>query len=314
VAPFASAAERAAGHWRSLVTGGTRTLCRDPAALIEALRSARPTFLFGSPRLWQGVLRYLEDLESPSPLAEAGLERISWAITAGASCPPALRWRLLDLGVRLRELYGMTETGGATITAATVDDIGTVGQPMPGWQVRIGQGGEVHLKADHPSDGYMSSDPSQTFRQDGWVRTGDLGAFDAHGRLCLTGRIKEVIVPLHGHNVSPAALEGELLAACPQIAHACVVGDGRPHLAAIIAADSPAAETAAAVERAIEQTNRTHDQREHIKRYRIVRDQWLVGQELTETLKLRRDQIAQRYATEIEQLYAPAPSRDAVEA
>ena len=303
LAPFASAAERAGGHWRSLIHAGTRTCCPEPARLPEALRAARPTFLFGSPRLWQGVLRYLEAMTGPSRLADAGLDRMSWAITAGAPCPIDTRRRLIELGVPLAELYGMTETGGATITGSGTEDLGTVGRPMPGWQLRISERDEVEIKPAHPATGYLSGSQEHVFRADGWVRTGDLGRIDRAGRLHVTGRIKEVLVPLHGHNISPAALEAELTAACPAITHAFVIGDGRPHLAAIIAVDPSAESPTSLIDAAIEQVNAAREPREHIESYLVIAEEWKVGRELTSTLKLRRDQIAKRYATEIERLY-----------
>jgi long-chain acyl-CoA synthetase len=113
---------------------------------------------------------------------------------------------------------------------------------------------------------------------------------------------KEALVPLHGHNISPAALEAELTAACPAITHACVIGEGRPHLSPIIEVDPSTESPPGLIGAAIQQVNAARDPRERIENYLITGEEWNIGQELTETLKLRRDQIARRYATEIEHL------------
>jgi long-subunit acyl-CoA synthetase (AMP-forming) len=116
----------------------------------------------------------------------------------------------------------------------------------------------------------------------------------------IVGRKKDVLVPLHGHNVSPSRIEAELLAACPGLAHACVVGDGRPHLAALLVTpDAPEA----AVAQAVARVNAQLDPRERVEAHLMLREPWTAGRELTENLKLRRDRIAARYAREIEGLY-----------
>jgi long-chain acyl-CoA synthetase len=141
------------------------------------------------------------------------------------------------------------------------------------------------------------------------VRTGDLGELDAEGRLRLRGRKKEIIVSALGYNIAPARLESALQDACPLILHACAVGEGRPHMAAIIAID-PARERDEAVggagASALELVNAELDSRERIEAHVIVADPWLPGAELTETFKLRRDYIDERYAPAIERMYGPS--------
>jgi long-chain acyl-CoA synthetase len=138
------------------------------------------------------------------------------------------------------------------------------------------------------------------------VHTGDLGELDGEGRLRLLGRKKEIVVSAYGHNVAPAALESALLDACPLILHACAVGEGRPHMAAIVTID-PTREQDGAVERAvaaaIELVNAALDPRERIEAHTIVADPWLPGAELTETLKLRRGYINERYASTVDRMY-----------
>ena len=342
-APFANAAERAAGHWRSLLAGSTRTFCIEPTLVGAALADARPTFLFGSPRLWQGLLSALDATLSVSEratLAEAvtmfraarsrgrpepanpdadlvlselrsriGLERLEWAITAGAPCPVGLQERAHALGLPLAELYGMTESGGATVTRTDGSDIGTVGHAMAGWEIRVMQDGEVCVRSPNGFRGYRGTAETgkASIDEDGWIRSGDLGELDAQGRLKLTGRRSDLIIPAHGHNVAPGPIEAELKGACSLIAHACIVGNGRPYLAALIAFDVPerAVDPSAheAVAEAIALVNSARDPRERIEAHIVLRDPWEPGEELTETLKLRRATIATKFAREMDSLY-----------
>jgi long-subunit acyl-CoA synthetase (AMP-forming) len=136
--------------------------------------------------------------------------------------------------------------------------------------------------------------------------TGDLGELDGEGRLRLLGRKKEIIVSAHGHNVAPTRLESALQDACPLVLHACAIGEARSHMAAIVAID-PMREHDDAVDgtivAAIELVNAELDPRERIEAHTIVADSWLPGAELTETFKLRRGYINERYASAVERMY-----------
>ena len=117
-----------------------------------------------------------------------------------------------------------------------------------------------------------------------------------------------MIVPEHGVNVAPGPIESALKDVCPQIVQVCVVGDGRPHLVALIvidpSGDASGSDARAAVAEAIERVNARFGPRERIEAHAILADAWLPGAELTETLKLRPARIAERYEEKIEGLYA----------
>ena len=121
------------------------------------------------------------------------------------------------------------------------------------------------------------------------------------------GRLKEVIITSDGHNTAPAPIESELIGACPLIAQACLVGDGGPYLAVLITLHDPerAADRATrqAVADALARINARLDPRERIERHAILPDRWQPGDELTDLLKLRRQRIAEKYATQITSLY-----------
>ncbi len=341
--PFAHIGERACGHWRGLVRGSTRTICADPTELPAALLDARPTFLWGSPRVWQALKRALESTLAqhersaldratarlrrvaegePAPsLSEAdqntlaqlrarvGLDRLGRAFTAAAPCQLAIQEHYHALGVPFAEFYAMSELGAPTCGALGVSDLGTVGRPVPGYEVTLAADGEVLVRTDSRARGYRNrpEETAETFDRDGFVGTGDVGALDEQGRLRIIDRKKEFLIDEHGHNTAPAPIESALKSACPLIGHICLVGEGRPYLAALVllepselAAD-PTAQ--AQVADAIERLNASSDPRERIRRHTILIAPWLPGEELTETLKLRRKRIAERHADTIAAMY-----------
>ncbi len=341
---FAHGGERAVGHWYALARGSTRTLCEDPAQLGAALLDARPTFLFGSPQVWQRLKRALQSTldaeeratlhasvervralaggQSAEPLtaeqqetlaalrARIGLDRVSCALTAAAPCPLAVHEHYHALGVPFREFYGMTELGIATVTRAGLLDLGSVGCAVPGYELRLAEDGEVLVRSPHAPRGYHNRprESAEIYGADGWIHTGDIGEIDTEGRLRIVDRKKEMIIPEHGHNVAPSRIESALKNACPEIGHVCVVGHGRPHLAALVVFDPPGRceddQACATVAAAIAQVNVGFEPRERIEAHTILSDRWLPGVELTETFKLRRAQIAERHASAIERLYS----------
>lgn len=339
IGPFAHLAERGAGHWRSLLRGSTRTFCPDPTMLGPTLLDARPTYLFGPPRLWQNLKAKLDStLESSeraalrdritkvrdgrgAPVAEQteqtlealrariGLDRLSRGLTAAAPCPRAVLEYFHALGVGFGEFYGMTETGAVTMTRPGSSDLGTVGVPIPGYEIRLAPNGEVLVHTDSAAAGYLNlpDETSATFGSDGWIHTGDVGTLDPDGPLRVIDRKKELLIPDHGHNVAPALIETELKSACPSIEHACVVGDGRPYLAALIVLEPPELghdeRIRSLVGQAISRINARLDPRERIGSHTILPDPWLPGDELTETLKLRRRRILDKHSETIDQLY-----------
>ena len=341
VGPFAHLAERGAGHWRSLLRGSTRTFCADPTDLGPTLLDARPSYLFGPPRLWQNLKAKLDstldetergaldrgiarvhagDTTPPSEddehalatlRARVGLDQLNRGVTAAAPCPRAvLEYYHGLVGVGFNEFYGMTETGAATMTRPGIADLGTVGVPVPGYEIRLAPDGEVLVRTDSAAIGYRNQpeETTATFPPNGWIHTGDVGTLDDNRRLGIIDRKKELLIPDHGHNIAPGQIESELKGACPTIGHVCVVGDRRPHLAALIVLEPPELanddHAQANVAHAIAQVNATHDPRERIEMHTILPDPWLPGDELTETLKLRRRRILEKHAQAITGLYS----------
>jgi long-subunit acyl-CoA synthetase (AMP-forming) len=221
------------------------------------------------------------------------------------------------LGIEILEVWGLSETTGlATANPPGRARFGTVGPAATGVELWLADDGEVLVRGGIVTPGYRN-DPRRTAEaidEDGWFRTGDVGSLDDDGYLRIVDRKKELIVNASGENVSPANVEALLKSSTTLIGQACIVGDSRPYVAALIVLDSAAAaavpdrdrlvaEIAAAVERANTRLSRP----EQVKRFRVLDCDWPPGgDELTPTLKLKRRPIAAKYADEIEALYAEA--------
>lgn len=329
VGPFAHAGERGLGQWRAHMLGGTRTVCPDPTLLPAALIDARPTFLFGSPQVWQGIRALLlgstrdderalvqaalagaaVDGNAVMPLlARIGLDAVDRGVTAAAPCPLSLQQLFHRLGMPFGEFYGMTEIGPATQTRPGTVDLGTTGVALDGVDVRLAEDGEVLVRGPRAL-GYHNR-PEETaavFGTDGWTRTGDVGVLDEEGRLRIVDRKREILISTSGHNTAPAPIEAAVKSACPAVGQVCIVGDERPYNVALVTL-SPAAtrstEVLRQVEAAIARVNDDVDPRERIVRHAVLDAPWLPGSdELTETGKLRRRVIGTRHAAAIQALY-----------
>jgi long-chain acyl-CoA synthetase len=247
-----------------------------------------------------------------------GLDRCEVAVCAAAPVPPEVLEFFHAIGLPILEVYGLSETSAvATANPPGRPRIGTVGRPIPGVELRLADDGEVLLRGDTVMRGYRNR-PDKTVEAidaEGWLHTGDVGAVDEDGYLRVIDRKKELIINAAGKNMSPANIETTLRAASPVIGQACVIGDARPYNVALLTLDPEASaayagthgedalrsEVAAAVERANARMARV----EQIKRHRVLADDWMPGGvELTPTMKLKRRAIAERYAREIEELYA----------
>jgi len=161
--------------------------------------------------------------------------RVKGIMSGGARLEPEVGRFFLALGLPVMQGYGQTEAG-PVISANPPDAIriDTVGRPLRGVELRLAEDHEILVRGDLVMDGYWRrpDDTAATIR-DGWLHTGDIGALDADGYLRITDRKKDMIVLSGGENVSPAKIEGMLVAE-PEIAQAVVAGDGRAGLSALV--------------------------------------------------------------------------------
>ncbi|MCV7267243.1 AMP-dependent synthetase/ligase [Mycolicibacterium doricum] len=250
------------------------------------------------------------------------------AISGGAPLGTRLGHFYRGVGLTIYEGYGLTETSAA-ITVNRVDDIkiGSVGKLLPGNSMRLGDDGELLVSGGVVFSGYWrNEDETAKAFTDGWFHTGDLGAIDDEGFLTIIGRKKEIIVTAGGKNVAPAILEDQLRAH-PLISQAMAVGDARPFVGALITIDPEAFEgwkqrngkdsgasvgdlatdpdLVAEIDTAVKQANQAVSRAEAIRRFRILPVDFTEDSgELTPTLKVKRNVVAEKFAADIEALYS----------
>ena len=328
VLPAAHIGDRARCLYGALTAfGHTVTTVADPADLLRAMREVRPIYFGNPPRTWEkfraGIVRdfgadIAERARRDPALALAvrtslGLDRVRWISTGSAPTQPDQFAFFESLGIRLCELWGMTETC-AIATTNTPDHVrfGSVGRAIDGLELRTADDGELLVRGPTIARRYRNrpADTAEAFDADGWFRTGDLAECDADGYWHIVGRKKDIIINAAGKNMSPTNIEAALRAGGPAIMQVCVVGDRRPYNVALIVAgahlaDASEAEALSAVQAAVDAGNRTLSRVEQIKRFALLRDEWLAGgDELTPTMKMKRRDIEAKYASTIEGLYA----------
>jgi long-subunit acyl-CoA synthetase (AMP-forming) len=256
-----------------------------------------------------------------------GLGEAEIVVSAAAPLPPQVGAFFAGLGMRILDVYGMTETTGAfTTNTLAAFKLGTVGQPVPGMEVRIADDGEILVRGPLNSPGYLNL-PEQTadlIDAAGWLHTGDIGSLDADGFLSVVDRKKELIITSGGENLSPAAIEN-LLVAHPLIGQALAFGDRRPYVVALLTldgdvapawaqargiesgslaalADDPA--VLAAAGQAVAAANARLARVQQVKKWRLLPVEWTAeSEELTPTLKLKRRIVHAKYADIIDALY-----------
>ncbi len=229
-------------------------------------------------------------------------------------------------GVLVLEGYGMTETSTAA-TISTPEDFkfGTVGRPFPGCQVKIADDGEVLIKGPNIFQGYYKNDEAtEETIVDNWLHTGDIGELDSDGYLSITGRKKDIIITAGGKNITPANLEAEIKQH-PLVSQCVVIGDRRPYLVALVTLDPEAAlaysadhdlpadpvalaanpDVKASIMSHVDQINAKFARVEQVKKIEILpQDLSQETGELTPTLKVKRNVVAEKYAPNVDELYS----------
>jgi long-chain acyl-CoA synthetase len=213
--------------------------------------------------------------------------RLVAACSGGARLEPEVGRFFLALGLKILQGYGQTEAG--PIVSANPPDairIDTVGHILQGVDARIAGDGEILVRGDLVMDGYWGRPrDTEAVIRDGWLHTGDIGDLDADGYLRITDRKKDLIVLSGGENVSPAKIEG-LLMAEPEIAQAVVAGDGRAGLTALLVPADGYDDVAVAL--AVNRTNHRLSVTERIRKHAIVPAFTVENGLLTPTQKIRR--------------------------
>ncbi len=319
------------------------TLSMDLAKLADDIKAAAPDYFLNVPTLLERIRTGVDDnlrkrggaIAAIYERAKAAWLRLDakaphawdflWLGLAGLVIFPSIRARLgpnlralicgsaplaretqlyfMMLGIRVLQVYGLTET----TAICTMDDPqhaepGRVGPAIPGIEMKLGDHDEILVRGPNIFPGYWRR-PEQTAAalRDGWFHSGDQGDVDANGNWRITGRLKNLIILNSGHNIAPEPIEEQLARTIPGAQHVMLTGNGRSYLAAIIAGADGRAE----IETQIERINASMPHYRKIRRFHVAKELFTIDNGLlTANGKLRRDAIAARFASEIEQMYA----------
>jgi long-chain acyl-CoA synthetase len=329
--PYSHIYARTVDHYESIAAGLTLCLAESQETLVRNLEETQPTHMSSVPRFYEKVLTAVA---SPDP-AETGRRlrrvfgpRIDWLGSGGAPLPLPIAEAYHAAGLLVLQGYGLTETSPViSFNRKSQYKLGTVGQAIPGVEVAIAPDGEVLTRGPHVMKGYWNN-PHATAEaiRDGWLHTGDLGSLDSEGFLSITGRKKELLVMSSGKKVVPSYIEG-LLLSDPCIDQAAVCGEGRNFLTALlvphwgnvrealraegVSVDGQSEEALARnpavrelLQRRIVAALADVSSYEHVRKFVVLPQPFSVAaEELTVSLKLRRNVVLQRHATALEALY-----------
>lgn len=255
-----------------------------------------------------------------------GLHRLRLAISGAAPISPEVLWFFHGLGVPIREVYGQTEgSGPTTIHQGDQIRLGTVGQPLPGVDVRIAADGEILVRGPNVFVGYYKN-PEATARTlvDGWLHSGDVGELDGDGFLRITDRKKDLFITAGGKNIAPQRVEN-LLKTSPYIHDAVAIGDGRRYITAMLVLDEENVtdyaqrhripfttytdlaqnpEVRRLIEGEVRRLNGQLASPEQVKRFVILPKRLYQEEgEMTPTLKVKRRVILEKYQHLLPELY-----------
>ncbi len=261
--------------------------------------------------------------------AALGMERLKFAVSGGGALSVKDAEFFLGMGIVVLEGFGLTETSPVThVNRPGKIRPGSVGTPLSGTEVKIDSSGEILIRGPQVMMGYYKDEAAtqSVFTQDGFFRTGDIGAIDEEGCLTITGRLKEVIITSGGKSISPQNIE-DTLKSSKYIEQAALIGERRKYLSALIvpafeellkwaAGQGVKAESMESLledarvqeiyEREIAKCNAGYARAEQIRKFRLLTEEWSQRSgELTPTLKLKRHVVEKKYSQLIEDMYPP---------
>jgi long-chain acyl-CoA synthetase len=295
------------------VTGAKKHLlawARHVCTQVNALRDRNEPL----PRLLEAQYRLADKLVISKLKTAIGFDRARTLISGAAPIAPDVLQFFASIDLPIREIYGQSEdTGPTSFNLIGKTKIGTVGPPLPGLACKIAEDGEILIRGPNVFLGYLK-EPEATAECliDGWLHSGDLGAFDKDGFLSITGRKKEIIITAGGKNIAPKNIEAAIKQS-PLVGEAVVIGDRRKFLTALVTLGDAAtkvgdqAQLRAQIQAQIDQVNASLARVEQIKKFAILpRPFGIDTGELTPTLKIKRKVVAVKYSTEIEAMYTDA--------
>jgi long-chain acyl-CoA synthetase len=326
--PFSHIYARTVDHYLSLVAGVLLCLGESPETVVENLEEVWPTHMASVPRFYEKVLTVvkIDDVEETGRrLRKIFGPRLDWLSSGGAPLPLPVAQEFHKAGLLILQGYGLTESSPViSFNRKTRFKLDTVGQAIGGVEIACAPDGEVLTRGPHVMKGYWKDRKATAEAiRDGWLHTGDLGRIDGEGFLTITGRKKEILVLSNGKKAAPSYLEG-LLLADPCIDQAVIFGEGRNFLTALIVphwdnvrqalgSNLPAGNNEClakdqsvidCLSRRIESALEHVSSWEKVKKFIVLPRPFSVeAEELTVSLKMRRNVVFGKYKEELDHLY-----------
>ncbi len=231
--------------------------------------------------------------------------RLEAFISGGGPLDSQVGEALNALGLKTLQGYGLTETSPVVscnlLNKVKVD---TVGPIFPGVEVKLAEDGEILVKGENLMLGYWNNkEATEQTIKDGWLHTGDIGEFDEDNYLKITDRKKDIIVSLGGDNIAPSKIEN-LLTLSPEIEQACVFGEQKNYIAALLVLNSESKSSDEDIQRYIEEVNKDLTLPEKIKKFIFIDEPFSIENNLmTPTMKVRRHEVQKKYQNQIDQLF-----------
>lgn len=310
VLPFATLLENVAGVYVSLYMGRTLVTGQidqfgllsnqafDAKRLITTVQTYDIASVILLPQMLKAICEHMAINGKTKSSTNAALPSLKFMAVGGGKVSPQLLQEANALSLPVYEGYGLSECGSVvSLNTPKAKRAGSVGKPMPHASVSIAASGEVMVKGN-AMQGYLNHDNSND--DDGVIATGDIGHLDNDGYLYITGRCKNVLISSFGRNISPEWVEAQL-STQPIIYQAAVLGDGEPHLSAVIVANpnlsaADSSDRQSMIDRAIDIVNQTLPDYARIKRWHLAEQSFSTDNGLlTDNGKLRRPQIFTAY-------------------
>ena len=328
--PACHVAERISGIYNRLYNGAGVYFVDDLAKLYAYMLEVKPTLFASLPRFFEKiyakvVAEHGKDVSSQT-VKDAFGGRIRLATSGGAPLPEEIARFFADADLPILQAYGLTENLCVAFNRENDFKFGTVGKAMPMNKIKIADDGEILVKSEMMFSGYYK-EPQKTaemFDAEGWLKTGDLGSLDDDGFLRITGRKKEIIVLSNGKNVAPALVEN-LVKENHLVSQCFLSGDGKSYCVALVTLNQTEAEMFARaneiefknfadltrrteivelIEETVTKTNAKVSSSEQIKKFEILERDFLAElNEITPTMKLKRNVISEKFRDKIENLY-----------
>ena len=228
--------------------------------------------------------------------------RLEAFISGGGPLDSQVGEALNALGLKTLQGYGLTETSPVVscnlLNKVKVD---TVGPIFPGVEVKLAEDGEILVKGENLMLGYWNNkEATEQTIKDGWLHTGDIGEFDEDNYLKITDRKKDIIVSLGGDNIAPSKIEN-LLTLSPEIEQACVFGEQKNYIAALLVLNSESKSSDEDIQRYIDEVNKDLTQPEKIKKFIFIDEPFSIENNLmTPTMKVRRHEVQKKYQNQID--------------